>query len=439
MTTSDIAPDYATDSLDAERALLGAALIAPYDIPALAELVQAADFRSHAHQWIWGALLDAGETADVVTVATRLEAAGKLAEAGGTAYLARLLGDTPSSANAEAYAALVAQAGRRRSLLAAASALAQSVARGDDPEQAAAAAIKALEGTAAGTAGLVASAAEAASEWYDRFVEYARTGEVPGLTTGFPLIDRKTLGLKRKELAILAARPSMGKTSLAAQMSVRQARTGLRVGVFTLEVSKGSWQEAAALAELGIDKTKASDADLHAVLRKCEEYSRLPMRFYERGYSSMGEIERAARQMERELGGLDVIVGDHLGYVDHLRGEKQTSLPYLIGQSTKRLAKLAKDYNAAVLWLCQLSRASAKEKAEPQLTDLRDSGEIEQDARMVLMLHRPGYYAEPEPPADKPQEARLLVRKNHEGPTGRIDLAFVKNIRRFAEYDGRPH
>ncbi len=146
----------------------------------------------------------------------------------------------------------------------------------------------------------------------------------------------------------------------------------------------------------------------------------------------MAEIERAAHKMAREMNGLDVLWVDHLGYIDHLAGETSTSLPFLIGLTTKRLAALGKEFNCAVAVLCQLSRASAAKKEEPHLTDLRDSGEIEQDARQVWFIHRPGYYADPEPPADKPQEARLLVRKNHDGPTGLVPMVFVKNIRRFA-------
>lgn len=425
-----------TDTLQAERALLGAALLAPYDVAELSEVVTAADFEAHHHRWIWEAITTAGPSADFVTVSDQLATTGHLEEAGGAAYLTRLLTSAPTSANGAAYAEIVALASRRRSLRARALALANAADDECDPDALAAAAAHDLAEIGAGrAAGEIATAAQAVSAWYDSFGEYVKTGKMPGLTTGYSIIDRRTLGLKRKELTILAARPSMGKTSLAAQMSVRQARAGLRVGVFTLEVTKESWVEAAVLSELGINKTTASTDDLDAVTHKCDEVYRLPIAFYERGFSSMGQIEQAARGMERHLGGLDVVIGDHLGYIDHLKGERSSSLPYLIGLTTKRLAKLAKDMDAAVLWLCQLSRASAKEKAEPQLTDLRDSGEIEQDARQVWFLHRPGYYADPEPPADKSQEARLLVRKNHEGPTGLIKLAFVKSMRRFAEID----
>lgn len=423
------------DTLDFERALLGAALLDPGVATELADTVRPADFAAHHHGWIWEALVDTGLQADAITIADHLERGGHLADAGGMGYLSRLLGEVPTSLNAGAYAALVARDSRRRRLFTMALAAANSARRADcDPDALAAQLERDMRGLGTTARAEIGTMQTAVDEWYEGFETFIRTGDIPGLTTGFPLLDKKTLGLKRRELMVLAARPSMGKTSLAAQMSVKQARGGLRVAVFALEPSKAGWVEAAALAELGIDKTRATADVLERVHAKCAEIYNLPIRFYELGYSSMGEIEQAARQMERELGGLDVIYVDHLGYVDHQRGEKTTNLPYLIGQTTKRLARISKDMNAAVVCLCQLNRASAVTKAEPQLTDLRDSGEIEQDARQVWFIHREGYYADPEPPADKPQEARILVRKNHEGPTGLIKLAFVKACRRFAEF-----
>lgn len=427
--------DTDTALLDAEAAFLGCLLASPEQLPDVAPAVQADDFAVHRHRWIYEALQACGETADIVTVAAALEQRHQLGEIGGTAYLARLLTETPNSYAAEAYGELVAAEGRRRKLAAEAlrfaSALAQPGADVDTATHDHRAAVEAL--SARQTVGVVGSMAQAVDEYYTDVERYVRTGAIPGLTTGFSVVDKKTLGMKRGELLILAARPSMGKTSLAAQMSVRQARTGLRVGVFALEGQARGWVDAAAGADLGLNKQTATADDLARIADKCQEFYGLPIAFYERGYSAMPEIESAARQMAQALDGLDVLWFDHLGYIDHTRGQKSTNLPYQIGQTTKRLAALAKTYDAAVACLCQLNRASAVSKDEPTLTDLRDSGEIEQDARQVWFIHRPGYYADPEPPANVAQEARLLVRKNHDGATGRIDLAFVKNVRRFQE------
>lgn len=421
---------------EAERALLGSILIDPDQLDA-ARQVKPADFYLHQNNWVWDAILalDAqGLPIDTTLVAEELETRGTLAEVGGMAYLTELLTAPATSQNADGYAEAVMRASLRRSLIVQAQRLAKDALEGADPATAAGEAARRLDGLSTGAdVSPIGTVGQAVSEWYDSISAYIESGKIPGLTTGFGSVDRLTLGMKRRELLILAARPSMGKTSLAATMSVRQARAGLRVAVFTLEVSKSAWIEAAALAELGLDKMRAVAADLERIVAKCSEINLLPIAFYERGYSNMIDIERAARQLARSLGGLDVIWVDHLAYIDHLVGERSTSLPYLIGQTTKRLSRLGQEYNAAIACLCQLSRKSAIDKNEPQLTDLRDSGEIEQDARQVWFIHRPGYYADPEPPENLPQETRLLVRKNHDGKTGLIPLVFVKSFRRFAE------
>jgi replicative DNA helicase len=432
MTTSPLPTPH---DVDTERALLGAILANPYALEEVGTIT-AADFFLDRHKWIWDAILEHGEAADTITVANSLERGGHLDEAGGTAYLARLIYETPTSQNADVYAALVRREAVRRRLLAAATDLATEALAADDPEAAAAKHARALEALSVGDMrGQVVGLGVAAREWYDRMEERILRGVLPGVTTGYPVLDRKTNGLRRGELMILAARPSVGKTSLAAQMSVRQARAGLRVGVLSLEEKRATWNEAAAAAELGLDTMHATADDLARMWSKCEEYNALPLEIYDEGYTSLAALERVVRGMARSLGGLDVLYLDHLAYVDHGAGSpKDRHLPYLIGLSTKRLAKIAKAYGCAVVCLCQLNRDSARGGDEPALTDLRDSGEIEQDARTVWFIHRPGYYADPEPPADKPQPARILVRKNSSGPTGRIDLAFVKCYRRFAEY-----
>lgn len=424
-------------SPETEEAVIGSVLIDPLSYDDCAAHISSTDFNIDKHKWLWSAfatLAEQGQPIDTLTVTNILDARGQLNDIGGTAYLTQMLLSTPTSANAEHYARLIADKSQRRRLFNAANEIARLAAdETRDASKLVGEAINTISEVARPGSGEIFSQSEAVGEWYQGMAQYIQEGKITGLTTGYSKIDRKVNGIRRGELVIIAARPSMGKTSLAAQMSVRQAREGLRVGVFTLEITKRAWVEASALAELGIDKMTASDKDLERIIEKCTGLHTLPISYYERGQSQMIEIERQARNMARALGGLDVIYLDHLGYIDHAAGGRVHSLPYSIGQSTKRLASLAKEYNAAVVCICQMSRESAKSGVEPQLTDLRDSGEIEQDGRQVWFIHRPGYYADPEPPADKPQEASILVRKNHEGPTGKITMAFIKSCRRFAE------
>jgi len=422
----------------AEEAVLGAVLIDPATYPDISDALSAEDFYFHKHRWIWDSFLElarAGQAIDTMTVTAALDRAGQLAEVGGVAYLARLINVVPTSQNAESYARIVQASATRRRLMEAAGAVAKLAMDEGRPVgelvNDAQATLSAVAERYHGV-GEIVPMAQAVSSWYEQVGGSISSGHIPGVTTGYKVLDSKTLGLKRKELSILAGRPSMGKTSLAAQSSIRQARAGLKVGVFTLEESKESWVGAAALAELGIDRTKAGPDDLSRILHQANDYYSLPIQFYEKGFSTRAQIEQAARRM----GELDVIWIDHLGYIDHLSGDESRirNLPYLIGVTTKRLAAIAKSANAAVIALCQLHRENTGQ--EPQLTDLRDSGEIEQDARQVWFIHTPGYYSDNPPPDDKPQEARILVRKNHDGPTGKVKMAWVKAYRRFAEWEG---
>ena len=426
----------ATLAIQEEEAVIGCALIDSACFPDCANIISSRDFHIHKHRWIWdalGALHDAGGSVDSLTLTDELQKRGHLEEIGGLAYLIRLINSVPTSLHSEAYARIVRAASLRRQLGEAASAIARLAAdESADVAQVlldADATLRAVTDGAPG-AGEVSTQLTAVSEWYDEIQHFMNHGEIPGLTTGYPIIDKKTQGIRRGELLILAGRPSMGKTSLAAQMSIRQARAGLRVGVMTLEESRTTWVEAAALAELGYNKF-GNALDMARIAEKSAELSHLPIAYYDKGYAPMQDIESQARFMARQLGGLDMIWLDHLGYVRHQTDSG--SLPFAIGQTTKRLARLAKEYDCGVGALCQLSRESAKAGNEPQLTDLRDSGEIEQDARQVWMLHTPGYYAIDPPDDNKPQPSHLLVKKNSKGPTGKITLAWVKSMRRFAE------
>jgi len=417
-----------------EESVIAAALIDPEAFENCNAIVESGDFYNQTHQWIWDvftALHGQGSALDIVTVCNLLDQRGQLSEVGGVGFFARIMAYLPTSMHAEHYARIVAAQATRRRLMEAATSIAKLAMQEEDIPAAINQANQILSAVSKDKGGALHSQAQAVEEWYDSMADFIREGKITGLTTGYPKLDAKTGGLRRQELAIIAARPSMGKTSLASQMSIRQARHGLRVAVFTLEVTKRAWVEAAAVAELGIDKTRAKADDLPIIVEKCNELYALPMIYYERGQCTMDEIEHQSRLAYKALGGLDLIYVDHLGYINHMAGSG--NLPYAIGQSTKRLAAISKTYDCAVVALCQLNRESARAGNEPQLVDLRDSGEIEQDGRQIWFIHRPGYYSDPAPADDKPQEARILVRKNHEGPTGKVSMAFVKSFRRFAE------
>lgn len=420
--------------LDMERALLGSVLIDPDRVHEVAHLLQSESFSDQRHRAAWeaiGALIKSDHRIDALTICDELERRGQLAEFGGMAYIAQLMTSVPTSLHAESYARAVADYSTRRRLLSAATDIAR-LSQSDTPIDTMLTEAGKLIGLCAPstTSGIVTVAA-AVSEWCDDYTAYQRDGQLPGLTTGYGKIDAKTNGLRRGEMMILAARPGMGKTSLAAQMSIRQARAGLRVGVVSLEENYKTWVGIAVGAEAGVNLSRR-DNDMEPVLTRAGEIHNLPLAFNERGGRlPISKIEWSIRRAANTLGGLDVIWIDHLGYIDHATGRNENTV-YAIGQSTKQLISLAKELGAALCVLCQLSRAGASED-EPQLIHLRDSGEIEQDARQVWMIHTPGYYSQTPPADDRPQESRLLVRKNSNGPTGKIGMAWIKATRRFAE------
>lgn len=437
MSNAMLGPSAILTSIESEQAALGSVLIAPEAYYDISHLLAPDCFSQHKHRWLWEAMVSLSENRiqiDVTTLSNELERRGQLAEFGGMAYMARLLNSVPTSMHAVSYARLVAQAAQRRRLLESASVIANLAADESIPVETAFANSRAALLTAEGeTAGDVVSAKQAVGEWYDSYSDFLKNGTLPGLTTGYPRLDRATNGMRRGEMLILAGRPGMGKTSLAAQVSARQARAGMRVGVVTLEEHYKTWAGIAIGAEAGQDLSKREGGDIDAIAARASQIHDLPLAFNARGgRKSIGAIEHDIRRAAAALGGLDVIWLDHLGYIDHAAGRNQNTA-YAIGVITKSLITLVKEFNAALGVLCQLSRESARAGRPPELVDLRDSGEIEQDARQVWMIHTPGYYAESKPADDKPQESILYVRKNSNGPTGKVSMAFVANSRRFAE------
>jgi replicative DNA helicase len=441
MTPQTYQPDRNTPrDLEAEKAVLGAMLMGGSDLLEDYTPLRADDFYLHKHRWIWeaiGHLTAADQAVDVITVSSELEQAGHFAEVGGTAYLVELIGAVGSMVHAASYAETVRHEATRRRAIEVLTETAKDIykANGNLPvilEQGAAR-LDAL--SPATTPGM--SLGDAALEWVTGIRDWLDTGDIPGLATGYGRLDRNTHGLKRGEVAVLAGRPSMGKSSLAFQIAERQALAGLCVGIFSLEMPRRDVSERIGLARLGLDKFKLTRLDLARLQGEFDRQSAMPIRICDDAGLSIGEIGREARTMSKYLGGLDMIVVDHLDYIRH-EGERGDSKTARIGASMKGLVRLAKGMNAAVLLLCQLNRAvTQRANHEPDLEDLRESGDIEQDARQVWFIHRPAYYADidSQPPKDLPQKALVIVRKNHTGPRNiSVPLAFVENCARFAEW-----
>lgn len=438
-----LAPQLA--NVEAEEDLLGSVLIGGLEVWSEVAYVRPEDFYIHKNGWIWEAfagLHARGMPIDFLTVQEELELHHRLVEAGGPAYLTTLIIGVPTSLHAEAYARIVmGESAKRRAIT-----LMNRTAK--DIYQANGNLADVLAGAAAGLdrvlpgRGASVPIGEAAQEWLAGVAGWIATGKIPGITTGYPILDRYTHGLKRGEVALLAGRPSMGKSALAFQMADRQASTGIRVGIFSLEMKRQDVPGRMKLAALNLDLFALKDSDLPALARQKARLQELPIRICETSGLAVAEITREAREMQRALGGLDVMIVDHIGYIAHA-GNRDENTVMKIGNTMKGLARLAREMDCAVLALSQLSRAvTGRDDKAPDLPDLRDSGHLEQDARQVWMLHRPGYYAalDQQPPKDKPQKSFVIIRKNHNGPRGdAVPFAFVEKSARFAEWTGEVH
>lgn len=431
--TPDRQPPFAPE---AEISVLGGMLIDPDAASAALEMLDATVFYRESNRRVFRAmasLFERGATIDPVTVSEQLKQTGELESVGGMAYLAELLDAVPTAANIRHHAQIVLdRATLRRTIEAASQAIRDCYEPG---ERTAGEIVDAAQQRLASVAdstvgdGLV-WVKDALWGVFEGLEQRSKSpGGLVGIPTGFPDLDRKTGGLRRKQYVILAARPSMGKTGLAVQIMLTAACDhGIPVAFFSAEMSRDEIIARMLCTE--------ALADLSNFGRGCltdDEYTRLvtasgrinaaPLYVDDHSTPTVMEIRAKTRRAIAEHPDLALVVVDHIGFVKAEGENRQNE----VANASKGLKALAKDLNVCVLALSQLSREPTKRAdARPQLSDLRDSGSLEQDADMVLMLHRPDYYVTAHE-AEKQGiagAAELAIRKQRNGPTGEIDLRF---------------
>lgn len=413
--------------LDAERSVLGACILDRQALAVAAAMLPAAAFSDTRHRVIYEALLDmddAGSVIDLTTLADELRARNRLESVGGVAYLTAIVESTPTAAHVEHYARIVQALYRRRRLIDAARQIAIRArdlsADIDEVLDHAEREILAVGEASDGDEPLLLDQVVR-----DRAEHLFRTRDEPPDTvlTGFRALDALTGGLPRGGLCVLAARPSMGKSLLAQQIAANVARSA-HVLFFSAEMGRAELADRLLSQWTGIDlvriRTKRlapSEWELvHEVLRDrrvgwcwVDDEPSLTTR----------EIRARARRLAAQQP-LALIAVDYLQYLADPaeRGESRNDQ---IGRMTRSLKALARELNCVVLLLSQLSRAPEKRaNRRPELADLRDSGNIEQDADVVMLLHRPDYYD----PEDRPGIAEVTVAKHRNGPTGVVELYF---------------
>jgi replicative DNA helicase len=427
--------------LDAERGLLGSVLLVNDVLDEVADIIQASHFYLDAHQKIYGGIWRLHEKGirgiDVVTLSDELEKKGELEEIGGDNYLIQILDSIPHAAHAKYYAGIVRDKYIQRSLIYACTEILRESYEDskDTPEilqQAEHKIFQILE-QQENTDRL--ELREILLKTFDKINErLGKDGEISGLGTGFTDLDGKTNGLHPSELIILAARPSMGKTAFViniAEAVARESNTG--VVLFSLEQSKHELAERLLCIRAKLDGHKLRKGDLDEddrdrLMQASAELSQLPMFIDDQPGRTMAQIGAISRRLRRR-NHIGLVIIDYLQLIEP--EDKKAPREQQIAQIARRLKFLAKELYIPVIALAQLNRGvELREDKRPRLADLRESGAIEQDADLVMFLHRPDAYN----PEDNPGLAEVIIAKHRSGPTGIVPLTWVKESMRFVDY-----
>lgn len=427
-------------SIEAEQSIIGGLLLnsgASWD--RIADLVTESDFYRDDHRRIFGhirKLAETGRPADVVTVYESLERSNEVELTGGLTYLGEIANATPSAANIRRYAEIVSDSAARRRLAGIAAQI-DALANGQRDARIAIDEAQRLLVDIADTGpnrtepvaiGAILTAV------IDDLDHHLLSDSLAGLATGFSDLDRRLSGLHPGDLVILAGRPAMGKTALALNIAENVANTGKAALVFSLEM--GANQLATrSLASLGgvsmerLRNRKLNDDDWDGITVALSKLHEAPLVIDESGSLTVTQMAARARRVMRRQG-LSLIVID---YLQLMRGEGNNRNEEL-GDLTRRLKLLAKELHVPVILLSQLSRkCEERTNKRPMMSDLRESGAIEQDADIILMVYRDEYY---NPGSSDAGTAEVMIAKHRMGATGEVRLSFQGEFSRFRDLSG---
>ncbi|MDA8064720.1 MAG: replicative DNA helicase [Thermaerobacter sp.] len=423
-------------SAEAERSTLGAMLLDPDAVAKVAEILRPEDFYLEAHRLIYEQmreLFGRAEPVDLVTLTEALRAAGNLDQVGGVAFLAELAQFVPTAANVEHYARVVEEKALLRSLIRASGKL---VERGYAAQEEvsrlleeAAATIEELSQRR--TQRSFASLKEVLLEFLDRLDTLSLRQGITGLASGFRDLDLLTSGFQHQDLVVVAARPSMGKTTLCLNIAAQAALQGTAVAVFSLEMSREQVVQRILAGEAGVDAQRLrtgtlDEEDWRRITAASGRLGEMPLFIDDTPALSPLELRARARRIQAE-GNLGLVVVDYLQLM-HVGG-RQENRQQEISYISRSLKALAREMGVPLLALSQLSRAvESRQDRRPLLSDLRESGSIEQDADVVIFIYRDDYY---NPDSERKNVAELIVAKQRNGPTGSVELVFKGEWAKF--------
>ena len=431
-------------SIEAEQSLLGGLLVNNDAWDQVADLVYESDFYRDDHRRIFShlrLLIEAGNAADVVTVSESIGKSNETDQTGGLPYLGQIANSTPSATNVRQYAKIIHENAVLRKLIAAGNDIASNALNSAGQEishllDSAERSIFDIYESGSQSKFALKPMLESVTSMSTRMEELAEDpSRYFGITTGYDQLDQKTTGLHGGDMIVIAGRPGMGKTAFALNIAAHVGmELHLPVAIFSLEMSGDQLASRFLACDSKINMTKLrrgnlSDQEWARAHPSIEKLKHAPIHIDESSILTPTDLRARARRMHRQFGKLSLIVID---YLQLMTGSSRTNEGRVneISEISRSIKALAKEINVPILALSQLSRKveERKENKRPLMSDLRESGAIEQDADIVLMMYREDYYNET---TDNKGQVELIIGKHRNGPTGKIDLRFFGEYGRF--------
>ncbi len=429
--------------LESEQAVLGALMLRPAAIHEVVDMLIAEMFYAKKHAIIYQTILELsmkGEPIDVLSLSAKMKEKKTIGEIGGNTYLNELMSNVPSTVNIRHYAEIVYKKFILRSLIDASEQIAGLAYEENDMD--AASILDAAEknifriSSSLNVKNAFVSIKGSLVETMEQIVHlHENKDEVRGVPTGYPDLDNLIAGLQKSDLVILAARPSMGKTTFALDIMRNVALSGRPVGIFSLEMSANQLVQRMLSAESHVDawsiRTGHGLGSHHftALQEAAARLQKAPIYIDDQAGNSIVKMRSVARRLKAEHG-LELIVVDYLQLMT--TNKNYDSMVNQVTEISRSLKQLARELDVPVLALSQLSRAVESRGGKPRLSDLRDSGSIEQDADLVMFLHREDRYKDQ---AEKDNITEVLIEKHRNGPVGSVKLLFDMKTTSFVSID----
>ena len=434
-------------SVEAEEAVLGAILKQPNVLNKIVEMLRPDSFYMPAHRYIYEAmkhLYDSNENIDIVSVSETLNYNSKLESVGGRAYINDLLANTVTTANVKYYAKIIMENAIKRSLISAGS---EIVASGYEKQMTVDEALDSAErlifdiASKKSTSDLV-HVKDIVLDTYQKIeYNYEHKGELTGVATKFYELDAMTNGLHKSDLIIIAARPAMGKTAFALNIAQNVAiQSKVPVAIFSLEMSKQQLMQRMLCSEAEVDTQRLKTGNMQSkdwekLANAMNEFSQAPIYIDDTSGCTITDLRAKCRRLKMKEKNLGLIVID---YLQLMEGSGREDRMQQISAISRGLKILARELDVPVIALSQLSRAvESRTDKRPMLSDLRESGAIEQDADIVMFIYRDEYYRKADGEEDESikaankGESEIIIAKHRNGPVGTVKLLFQGNITKF--------